>query len=291
MKQILKIISVCIFLCLPFATMAQEDFVSPESEDQTPIADNGLSQKPLDEESMQEVLEEIEVKPEIVAPSDVLPPKPLIHIEQLGWNTFKFRSSYRLGLGQYETNWSFGDGQISTQRIVHHTYAKPGVYQVQLEIFTDDGQTLQVSNIVQVGFFNLANWRLWVLIVLLAVIIIIASLIAGVKEPHVIKSHSKVKGLLDQEDDELILNALSDDFGDLDSLGQIGLDTNSLAKELAFLEEMEVPVKKKKTIRKTKQTKEKKKIAVKTKKKVAKTKQKTTTTKKKKTVSKKSEKK
>lgn len=280
MKQIYKIILICSFAFLPFSVMAQEDFSVAEIS-QAPILDSGLDQEKEVVSPQEESLKT--EPPQLITPTEIGTSQPLIHIEQLGWNTFKFRSSYRLGLEEYETLWTFGDDQTSTQRIVHHTYAKPGVYQVRLEIITAEGERLSVSNTVQVGFFNLANWRLWILILLLAVIIIIASIIAGVTEDSVVKTHQRAKQSQPEEKDsndeeETVLNSLTDDLGNLDSLSEVGLDTNSLKEELAFLEEMDLPEEKK--LPKTK-TKEKKKIKV-TSKKKAKTSSRTSKTKKKK---------
>jgi len=282
MKQITKIIFICSLLCLPVQTLAQEGLNLPENVANQPIVDSGFAQ-PENEQELNEVLKSTEEEKKLVSPVSTIEPKPLIHVEQLGWDTFKFRSSYRLGLDSYKVKWEFGDGQSSSERIVHHSYTKPGVYQVRLEIIADDGEMHTVSNTVQVGFFNLANWRLWILILLLAGIIVIASIIAGATEEPITETAKKKKGLLADLDDESVLNTLNDEFGDLDSLGQIGMGTHELAEELAFLEEMDIPKKKKTKPKKAKKsgkarsgstkkaTKEKKKKTVR-KKKTSKTK-------------------
>ena len=190
-------------------------------------------------------------------------PDALIHVEQMNWNTFRFRPSFLLGEEAQSYHWQFGDGSKGTKRVVQHTYAQPGVYQVQLELFSEDGSRDIVDITLQVGFFHLSNWRLWVLIFLLAAIIIIAAIVAGSSEkpggkPGQRKHKAKKKLRRSRSGEERSVNDLSDDKGMLDSLAEVGLGLSELSDELSFLEELRFPLHKKK-----KKMKEKKKRTVK----------------------------
>ena len=186
-------------------------------------------------------------------------PDALIHIEQINWNTFRFRPSFLLGEEAQSYHWQFGDGSKGTKRVVQHTYAKPGVYQVQLELFSEDGSRDIVDITLQVGFFHLSNWRLWVLILLLAAIIIIAAIVAGSSEkqgkPGQRKHKAKKKLRRSRSGEERSVNDLSDEKGMLDSLAEVGLGLSELSDELSFLEELRFPLHKTKTKKKMIETK------------------------------------
>ncbi len=47
-------------------------------------------------------------------------------------------------------NWDFGDGGVSNLETPNHTYANPGTYSVQLQVFTDDGCTDSVTKVINV---------------------------------------------------------------------------------------------------------------------------------------------
>ncbi|MBI4121993.1 MAG: PKD domain-containing protein [Parcubacteria group bacterium] len=105
-----------------------------------------------------------------------------IQSEQLSWNQFRFRPSSRLGGGEYVYLWDLGDGTTSPDRVVEHQYAGPGRYHVSVQLFDTAGRAQAATTLIHVGFFNLANWRLWILIGLLALIIIVSAVTAGVKD-------------------------------------------------------------------------------------------------------------
>lgn len=109
-------------------------------------------------------------------------PSILIHAEKLSWNSFRFRPSQVVPVAEQEYLWSFGDGTSSNNRVNEHEYEKPGTFQVQLEVITGDGQRQVTTMQAHVGFFNLANWRLWALILLLGLIIVVGSVIASFPE-------------------------------------------------------------------------------------------------------------
>lgn len=168
----------------------------------------------------------------------------IIQTEQIGWNQFRFRPASRLGVGTFEYEWIFGDGQTSTERVIEHTYAKPGRYSVSLRLVDPDGGQQTASMMVRVGFFHLANWRLWVIIGLLALIIILAATTAGVSEslvPEVSGVAPRKAG--DDEDEhhdaeEVDIEPLSSDGGNLESLASTGEDTGDLSDGLALLESL-----------------------------------------------------
>lgn len=199
-----------------------------------------------------EVMEEPDLQIELMAEprsNEITPlseariPATSIHYEKLSWNTYRFRPSYRLGAGEYEYAWDFGDGTTSDQRIVEHTFDKPGNFRITLTIDGLQGETQKASVQVSVGFFNLANWRLWVLLGILAVIIIVASVIAGLakngKEDGPAKPASKKKpfvptsGFAQPE-----ISPLAEQSGDLDTMAATGETKEKFEEELALLEEI-----------------------------------------------------
>lgn len=169
----------------------------------------------------------------------------IIQAEQVSWNMFRFRPSSRLGAGEQQYAWEFGDGQTSTERVVEHAYAKPGRYSVNVRIFDSAGSSQTASMIVRVGFFNLANWRLWLIIGLLAAIIIIAAVTAGMSESIVGEPDETIveKPFMPDASDthseaheDLSFEPLSDESGNLDSLAATGKDAAALGGDLALLE-------------------------------------------------------
>jgi hypothetical protein len=236
-----------LFAAMPCFVSAQETETLMEEGESMPVAALGEevpalapdmpSSAELDAEGDAPLMAETET-----ASSDQAQPTLMIHLEQLAWNEFRFRPSFELGSGGQIYAWDFGDGSASEQRIVEHTFSKPGQYQVSLRIEKSDGSSVEAALPVQIGFFHLANWRLWVLIVLLAAIIIVAAVIAGVTD-HVVKSEAKPRVPLQPQpsrsgegEEETLMNALSDASGDLDSLAATGLDADALAQELSLLE-------------------------------------------------------
>lgn len=194
------------------------------------------------------------IKSESVVQIDQITPEPLskqlpelsLHQERLSWNTFRLRPSYRLGGVEYSYEWDFGDGERSNERVEEHTFKKPGSYIVNLRLIEPNGEIQGAATQVHIGFFNLANWRLWLFVLLLAMIIIIASLIAGTtrgeqysRQVKKKKEHPKKKVIQSDFDVDFTLDSLADDSGDFDSLAGLGMDTDHLAKELSFLEELD----------------------------------------------------
>lgn len=175
-------------------------------------------------------------------PVDAAAQELIIQTEQIGWNQFRFRPASSLAVGDFKYDWTFGDGATSSDRVVEHTFSKPGRYTVSLRL--DDPATGQKSAtmLVRVGFFHLANWRLWVIIGLLALIIILAATTAGVSESLVPMTGTMPapKPESPEEDhdhgDEIALEPLSDDHGDLDSLASTGEESDGLSNDLALLE-------------------------------------------------------
>lgn len=166
----------------------------------------------------------------------------VIQAEQVGWNQFRFRPSSRLGSGNFEYEWSFGDGANSVERVIEHTFAKPGRYTVSLRLLEPDGSQQVSSMVVRVGFFNLANWRLWVIIGLLALIIILSAVTAGASDSLVGEGNTHTKDLEETKDstpadaEEIDLEPLTDESGGLDSLASTGETPKALSDDLALLE-------------------------------------------------------
>jgi hypothetical protein len=156
--------------------------------------------------------------------------------EQLNWNTYRFRPSLPIGVSGLEYGWDFGDGQTSADRVAEHTFKKPGNFTVQLTVIDAAGQPLSSTLQVHVGFFNLANWRLWIIIVLLAFIIIVAALLAGMADSVVSdKEHVANIPPLRAPDDQSV-ETLADEQGGLDALASTGTTAEALPDELALLE-------------------------------------------------------
>ena len=117
----------------------------------------------------------------------LLPPL-MVNVEQLSWDTFRFIPSFRLGETESQYRWHFGDSTQSDDRVVEHNFPGPGVYNVELGLIDKEGTPYSAAVQVNIGFFNLANWRLWLLIGLLALIIIIVAVIAGVRD-NIVSDH------------------------------------------------------------------------------------------------------
>lgn len=167
----------------------------------------------------------------------------IIQTEQIGWNQFRFRPASRLGVGTFEYEWSFGDGQTSNERVIEHSFAKPGRYSVSLRLVDPDGGQQTASMMVRVGFFHLANWRLWVIIGLLALIIILGATTAGVSESLVPQSPEPLRrepsqGVSTDTADEIDIEPLSSEEGNLESLASTGQESGDLSDGLALLESL-----------------------------------------------------
>lgn len=180
----------------------------------------------------------------------------VIYAERLAWNQFRLRPTLLLANSTTEYEWDFGDGVVSTSRVNEHTYAKPGTYQVTLQVFTPSGERMSTSAQVHVGFFHLANWRLWVLVILLALIILVGASIASFPEKKTLSAPKKpslksqkplaemkvsdhLKASMDQTSSEPIVHQPDSAEQDLDVLAQSGSTTEKLEDELSFLEELE----------------------------------------------------
>lgn len=165
-----------------------------------------------------------------------------VQAEQLAWNAFRFRPSSRLGSGEYTYEWDFGDNTSASDRVVEHTVKKPGRYNVVLRIIEDDGSMQTSSSLIRVGFFNLANWRLWIIIALLALIIIVAAMMAGVTDSIVGPATEEDRQPEPQpapSDNEEEIEPLSSESGDLDTMAATGVSAEALGDELSLLEELD----------------------------------------------------
>lgn len=164
--------------------------------------------------------------------------------EQLNWNVFRFRATLPVGITGADYAWDFGDGQDATGRVVEHTFSKPGNFPVQLTVVDAQGQLHSATVHVQIGFFHLANWRLWIIIVLLAFIIIAAALLAGMADSVVPEASPMSADMTDMDmtpspldaQDEQSIDTLSDEKGGLDALAAMGSEAEALPDELALLE-------------------------------------------------------
>jgi len=174
--------------------------------------------------------------------SSALVQELVIQAEQIGWNQFRFRPSSRLGSGSFEYEWSFGDGQNSSDRVVEHTFSKPGRFTVNLRVLEPNGSQQVSSMVVRVGFFNLANWRLWVIIGLLALIIILSAVTAGASDALVGEQKPKEaddkRESMPSDTEEIDLEPLTDETGEMDSLAATGETRKDLADDLALLESL-----------------------------------------------------
>lgn len=164
-----------------------------------------------------------------------------VQAEQLSWNSFRFRPSSRLGAGSYEYIWDLGDGTVSSERVVEHTYRKPGRYSVNAQLIDQDGGIQSSTVLVRVGFFNLANWRLWIIIALLALIIIVAAMTAGVTDAIVppVSEFASSNKPMEIEKEEVEMETLSQESGGLDAFAATGVASEALGSELSLLESLD----------------------------------------------------
>lgn len=242
-----RILIICFIVFMPAMALAQDEMPaaeepavvevpqSAEPEAMEELADP-QTEEPADEDLLPGTPEEVTpISAPVAAPMELI-----IQSEQIGWNQFRFRPASRLGAGEFQYEWDFGDGNVSAERVVEHAFSKPGRYSVTLRLVEPDGTPHVANMIVRVGFFHLANWRLWVILGLLALIIILASVTAGVTESIVSDDDesSPVKPIVPGtgEHDELALEPLSESSGDFDSFAATGEESKALGNDLALLE-------------------------------------------------------
>lgn len=118
------------------------------------------------------------LSPDLNAPIPVLlgeqapkiPKQALIDVESVDWRTYKFTGHGRGFEGHaLRFLWEFGDGRTADVESPTHHYRDSGRYQVQLSI-TDitTGYTIKSFPIViEISFYNIKNYKVWVLIFLI----------------------------------------------------------------------------------------------------------------------------
>lgn len=250
-----RFLILCFALFLPVAVFAQEEVpvideeVAPVVEVVEPVGEEApasdlTEEAPVEQPALEEESDLQEpAAPEEVTPSSApvaVPEELIIQSEQIAWNQFRFRPASRLGAGDFQYEWDFGDGEYSSDRVAEHAYGKPGRYSVTLRLIEPDGTPHVANMMVRVGFFHLANWRLWVILGLLALIIILASVTAGVTESIVPEQDGagpeKPTAPDAGEGGEVSLEPLAEDSGDFDSFAATGEETKALGSDLALLE-------------------------------------------------------
>ncbi len=100
----------------------------------------------------------------------------LINVERVNWKTYAFEPEIRgLSADRLQYRWDFGDGQSSDKPYPQHTYLTPQVYGVTLTV-TDPSTGERYASTAQevhISFFNIANYQLWLLIVVIIIGLII----------------------------------------------------------------------------------------------------------------------
>ncbi len=249
-KYFLAVLFLGISLVIPSITYAQEESAVVEEEpvEETQLVIEESPEIALPEE--EEVLEE-DPLPELIAEEEVSDeslsfggtiPSLTIQVEQIAWNQFRFRPSTRIGVTDAEYIWQLGDETRETSRIVDHTFSAPGTYQVELGVIDTNGTPQMATVQVHVGFFHLANWRLWIIMALLALIIVLAAIIAGVTDslvPKVGKSTIPPKKMQPMPASAQPLADLAEDTDSLDTLATTGTTGEDLSDELALLESLD----------------------------------------------------
>lgn len=102
-----------------------------------------------------------------------IPKLALVDVENVDWRTYKF-IGYGRGFGDSALHylWDFGDGRTADVESPTHHFLDSGRYDVQLSI-TDvlTGYTIKSSPItIQISFFNIGNYKVWVLIFLIILV-------------------------------------------------------------------------------------------------------------------------
>lgn len=165
---------------------AEENITNDNSDDNNQ-ADENTAETQNDEENEEggetdDVLEETEQVTEdevynIEFQSNVVPEgKLLIDAQRLGWQKFIFTPNIRaIMTGVKNYHWDYGDGNESTDAIGEHTYKTSGTFDVILTMTANDGKQYTSTEIITVSFFNIANFKFWILII---GIILITAIIA-----------------------------------------------------------------------------------------------------------------
>lgn len=250
MKQIAKtlVILLVAFALWPSLSFAQSQELAPKS---------GIADRPASGVDNQEVIiNKATPKDGTVPVSDIKIPRTSIQVQRISWDTFEFRPSLQFGDVPQSFQWDFGDGKSSMQRVVEHTFNGPGNYIVGLTILNQDGTVQMAEDQAHIGFFHLANWRLWVAIVVLALIIIVAAILAGLKEDRPVKKKkTRSKNKHSIRGDETVINSLAESSGDFDIWASTGIHKNQLKKELTTIELINGRIKRQKKATKLKSRK------------------------------------
>jgi hypothetical protein len=95
----------------------------------------------------------------------------LIRIKRKDWNTFYFQPILNIQTKKgIKYLWSFDDGQLSSKRNPVHTFKNSGVHDILLIITDSNGIPMKKEFTIVISFFNLYNWKLWVVLVSLVLI-------------------------------------------------------------------------------------------------------------------------
>lgn len=102
-----------------------------------------------------------------------LNPQVGIGLVEKSWNTFIFTPELKGLLEQNLTyRWDLGDGTISTDKIIEHTYSGSGSYQIKLDISGKNDLTMSSNKDLRISFFHAANNKLWLIIGVLMLILL-----------------------------------------------------------------------------------------------------------------------
>lgn len=186
------------------------------------------------------------VEPRVtVEPTRYLPEDISIEVSQLNWNSFSFRPTTKLEFEGISYIWNYGDGESGTAPFTQHTYTRPGLYTVRLEIVDANSQLRVTEATVHIGFFHLGNFQIWIIAAFLGVGIILSLLMLKFTdrfEHGVINHHDHQKDIITDVSE---FDTIPEEVKDFDALAAMGGDSDSLAAELAILKQIEAKVTKK----------------------------------------------
>lgn len=185
-----------------------------------------------------------ETQPVVVAKSK-LPDEVSIEISQQDWNSFSFRPATELEFEGISYIWNYGDGESGTAPFTQHTYSRPGVYTVRLEIVDTTNELRSAEATVHIGFFHLGNYEIWIITAFLVIGVFLSLLMLRLTDQYEhtdIDHHSHQKNIVTDVSE---FDAIPDEVKDFDALAAMGGDSESLATELAILKEIEAKSSKK----------------------------------------------
>jgi len=130
-----------------------------------------------------EAEEPAEVAVEIVQPQPAPEPTPepseptlspgsSFTFRRVSWNTYEFTTIAPEQSGE-RVAWDFGDGIVSSQRVVSHTYRRSGDFTVAFERVLPDGTRTEDATTVSVPFLTLQNGIVVAIVSLLGLLLLV----------------------------------------------------------------------------------------------------------------------